>query len=1093
MALQSIFKNMNWKKILGLFLGIPILLFGSITAVIAYKKDAIVQDLISKANQDFKGKIALSGTKISPFENFPYISIDIQDFQVFETKNPGEKPVINLKDIYVGFDLWTIIQGTYDVKTIKLANGKIDIKQYLDNTFNIVKAFEPTKKVDDLEEEFHFDLQKVKIKNVTVVKTNLADSLVVQTFFDNAETQFKKDETYIKMGLNAALVLNIMKNEDTTFVKNKHLEVSTELSFHKKTHLLLFEPSSVQLENGLFGAKGSIDVDDDFNMNLEFTGKKPNFDLLIAFAPEDLIPTLKKYDNQGEIFFLATVKGKSANGNLPAVEAKFGCKNGFFDNTVTDKKLDEMAFNAYFTNGAKRNLETSAFYLNDFSAKPEAGRFKGNLKVVNFISPEIDLKLDSDFDLQFLSKFFNLNDLSNLTGNVKLSMKFHDIIDLAHPERSLEKLNQAYFSELLVTNLNFKSDSYHLPVKNLNLKATMDGNDFKMEYCRLQLGKSDLEWSGKINNVPAIIHQTAGEVVSEVHIKSKLLDFKELTANDTVKKKPFDEKIRNLKVDLAFKGAANTFLQSKSLPVGNYRIQDFYGKLEQYPHAFHDFDGSLKITESEIIVSKFDGQIDATDFNFDGKIKNYNLWLADKKMGDTQMEFDLTSNEIHFKDLFTYKSENFVPKEYRNEDIKQLKVHGRVALHYKDSLQSTDFYLDEFKGKMKIHPIKFEQFKGNVHAEKDVLTLNAISGKIGKSNFLVSGKYHLKKNESYKKQGDFLNFQSSYLDFDELLRYQESPTNSEKKVDHDSGFNLFELPFRNIKVNASINHLNYHKYVVKSLQTSMRMKENHTVVFDNLQFNAAGGKVSSKGYLNGSDPKNIYINPSLNIQKVNLDEVLFKFDNFGQDKMVSENVHGLFTGKITGKIALHTDITPKIDESTITMDVAIDNGRLDNFGPMQAMASFFKDKNLTKILFDKLENRLQLQNGKLILPNMLVNSSLGFIELSGSQDMNMNMEYYLRIPLKMVTGVAFQKLFGRKKEAVDVNQEDEIIYKDPNKKVNYLNLKISGTPENFKISVEKNKDLKRGKSVAHSQGYVKPDFSEDTITSTVREDSQQNN
>ena len=75
----------------------------------------------------------------------------------------------------------------------------------------------------------------------------------------------------------------------------------------------------------------------------------------------------------------------------------------------------------------------------------------------------------------------------------------------------------------------------------------MDGNDFKMEYCRLQLGKSNLELNGKINNVPAIIHQTNGEVVSEIHVKSKLLDFKELTSFDTIKQKPFDEKIRNLK------------------------------------------------------------------------------------------------------------------------------------------------------------------------------------------------------------------------------------------------------------------------------------------------------------------------------------------------------------------------------------------------------------------------------------------------------------------------------------------------------------------------------------------------------------------
>ncbi|MCA6421649.1 MAG: hypothetical protein IM568_02390 [Flavobacterium sp.] len=1080
---KKIFFN-KWKKVVLVFLGIPILLFGILILVISFKKDAIIQELLVTANADFKGKMALYGTQISPFENFPYISIDIKDFQVFETKATNQKPIINLKDVYVGFDLWTIISGKYDVKTIKLANGKINIIQYKDHSYNLVKAFETNKKIEDVEEEFHIDLQKIKLQNIVLQKTNLVDAITLNAYVSKAETKFKKDETHIKMGLDTKFVFNVIKGKDTTFIKNKHFDIATAFSFHKKSQLLQFESSTVTIENGVFGLEGKVDIKNNFDLDLVLTGKKPNFDLLIAFAPEDLIPTLRKYDNQGDIFFKTTVKGKSINGNLPAVEAKFGCKKGFFDNTITNKKLDDMTFSAYFTNGSKRNLETSAFYLTNFSAKPEAGRFKGNLKVINFISPEIDLKLDSDFDLEFLSKFFNLKNLSNVTGNIQLSMNFHDIIDLSNPEKSLKKFNQAYYSELLVTNLNFKSERYHLPVKNLNLKAIMDGNDIKMDYCRLQLGKSNLEMNGIINNIPAIIHQTNGEVVSEIHVKSKLLDFKELTAFDTIKQKPFNEKVRNLKLDLAFKGAASTFLQSKSLPVGNYFIQNLYAKLENYPHVFHDFGGLFEITENDINVKKFSGQIDTSDFAFDGKIASYNLWFADKKIGDTQMEFDLTSNALHFKDLFSYNGKNYVPKEYRDEDVKGLKFHGRVALHFKDSLQSTDFYVDEFKGKFKVHPVKFEQFKGNIHAEKDVLTINNVSGTIGKSNFTLSGRYHLKNNSYYKINGDYFNFQSTYLDFDELFSYKEQSTNANVKVDHDSGFNLFEIPFKNIKIDATIGHLNYHKYVIKKMTAKLRIKENHMVHFDNCQFNAAGGIVNLKGYLNGSNPKNIYLNPDLKIQKVNLDQVLYKFDNFGQDKLVSENLHGIFTGRITGKILLHTDLTPRIDDSNLQMDVVINNGRLDNFGPIQAMSNFFKDKNLSKVLFDKLENRLVLKNGRLILPNMVVNSSLGFIQLSGSQDRNMNMEYYLRIPLRMVTGIAFQKLFGRKREALDANQEDEIIYKDPNKRVRYINLKISGTPSNYKISLEKNKDIKNGKGFVKDESFLFDDLENESTENT---------
>jgi hypothetical protein len=65
------------------------------------------------------------------------------------------------------------------------------------------------------------------------------------------------------------------------------------------------------------------------------------------------------------------------------------------------------------------------------------------------------------------------------------------------------------------------------------------------------------------------------------------------------------------------------------------------------------------------------------------------------------------------------------------------------------------------------------------------------------------------------------------------------------------------------------------------------------------------------------------------------------------------------------------------------------------------------------------------------------------------------MEYYLRIPLKLVTQVGMTKLFGKKDDAS--NQEDEIQYRDESKRIRFVNLKLSGTPDNYKISLGKDK------------------------------------
>jgi hypothetical protein len=154
---------------------------------------------------------------------------------------------------------------------------------------------------------------------------------------------------------------------------------------------------------------------------------------------------------------------------------------------------------------------------------------------------------------------------------------------------------------------------------------------------------------------------------------------------------------------------------------------------------------------------------------------------------------------------------------------------------------------------------------------------------------------------------------------------------------------------------------------------------------------------------------------------------------------------------------VHPDLTPLLDHTEAQLDVDIRNGVLLNFAPIHALSSYFKDKNLDRVRFDTLRNQITLKNGALFFPNMNINSSLGYMEFSGTQALNMQMEYYLRIPLKMVTNVGFKMLFGKKEEEVDPDQVDAIQYRNMDKKVRFVNLKITGTPDDYKVSLGKAK------------------------------------
>ena len=129
---------------------------------------------------------------------------------------------------------------------------------------------------------------------------------------------------------------------------------------------------------------------------------------------------------------------------------------------------------------------------------------------------------------------------------------------------------------------------------------------------------------------------------------------------------------------------------------------------------------------------------------------------------------------------------------------------------------------------------------------------------------------------------------------------------------------------------------------------------------------------------------------------------------------------------------------------------------------MMMLSDYMGDKDLSSVRFDTLENHMDITNGELTIPNMTIESTLGHFELSGKQDMDLNMEYYVKIPWSVIKQGARYTLFGKNKEQSGKQDKDEIIRADSTKKTRYLNLKIKGNMDDYKISLGKDRNKSTG-------------------------------
>ena len=1051
MPFQQFFTKKRVRLFFWIIIIIPVILFTLFVGIIYYYQDSIVQHAIGIANKDMKGRFSVSGSHIAPFANFPQISIDLEHVKVYESKKKNADCLVHVKDVYVGFSLWDIVSGNYTIKGIKLKDGHIDVKQHKDGSINIANALESDLPPDKVEEDLHVDLKAISIENIDISKLNEETNLKLDIFINKAKSKFKSDNKNIDFRLETDFFISVLQDGDSTFFKHKHIHFDTQFSYNKANKMAVFNETQVELEKAVLDFNGSVRLINDIEVDLKLKGHKPDFNLFLAVAPEELKESLNSFENRGKIYFNATVKGKTANGNRPAIEAHFGCKEGYIANIESGKKMNDIGFDGYFSNGKNRDLNTMLFTLNNIKVKPEVGRFKGKLSVFNFLSPNVEMQIDADLDLDFLAKFTRAKELKDVGGKILLQMNFHDIIDFNQPEKSLARLNESYNSSLKVENFHAKIPGLSLPIKNLNLFATSSGHAVNLKYMSVTIGKSDFEMLGFLSDLPAIIHHTDIPVEADLKIHANRIDLAELTKDDAGKV-GLNEEVKQLDMKLKFITSARAVTESENLPLGEFFLEKCNAKLKNYPHAIHDLHADLLIGKQDLTLKDFKGFVDASDFHFSGIFHHYDFWFKPNLEGDAKIAFDFKSNHLKLAELLYYGGHNHLPLEYRKEELSNFDLKGHSELHFKaGEFVKTAVHLDNLTGKFKTHPVSLAGINGKINYQADQLSLEHLKGVVGHSDFDVSLLVHLDKS----KRRDFITLRANRIDVDEFLSHSTQQPTELHGTEHDKVWSIFDAEFPNIDCKLDVGSFNYDGYTINKLTADVKVFHDHHVEIKKIGLETAEGSISGSAVFSGRDKKHIYLEPNLTIHHLNLDKFMVKFDNFGQDYLVSQNVHGYFQGKVTGKIHLHADLVPKLDDSNLKVNMTITKGKLENYAPLIDLGTYFEDKNVAMVQFDTLTNELILSNGKLSIPQMVICSSLGFLKMEGSQGIlgKMDMDYTIGVPWAMIKEVARNKIFKRK--ADDDKDPDEIVKEKNGAK--YVYFRVSGDLENYSVNLVKGK------------------------------------
>jgi hypothetical protein len=1049
--------------------------------VLSTQQQRIVNVVVGKLNKQFKGELSIEESQISLFKNFPYVSVALHNGRFFPDKTKKGKPIYEFDRLYVGFSLPELLQQHYNVRILFMQGGYLDLVQDKNGTINLLEAesFQAdTTAVQvakaDTSAAIAVDLHKIVLKDMSISFLDNASGRKFSTRIDKLTSSFKMDSSQLTVALNSQLKLDATSGTDTILLdKRVQLDIQADYKLHSKLFEIL--SCNFKLEDAGFNVTGHANFSDTVDVDFRVKGGRQDFNLFTAFLPADVKENLKPFQYDGKLYFDAVVKGKMAEDRLPFIEISFGCEDAWFLNTGSNKKVDQLGFKGYYSNGSEHSLKTSEVHIINVSARPEKGIFKGNFVVRDFTDPRTLVQINSELELKFLGDFLGIHDLQQLTGKIKLDMDFKELHDITLPEESLNKLKEGIQSKLSVENLSFRIPGYPHPIRDMNIHAEMKNGRVNLDSASLKIGNSDLRLKGSISDVRAFLRDRDKKIKLVLNAGSKQMMLSELLSYDTALSRKWKEEIRGFNISLILETTVRQLLNPSPLPQGKFEMKNLRASFKNYPHTFKDLGATVMINDTLLRLRDFTGMIDSSDINFKGRVTNYHLWFDDIKKGRTQIAFDFKSNRFAMKDVLGKVSRQYIPRGYRREEMTNVWLRAKIDLKYDTIFRFAKAHIANVTADLKKHKLKLKDISGGVKYGSKVLALDTLRGKIGNSDFDISLKYYFKGIDRYNnKIANTLKFSSKFLDADEMSHYDLAPRKGRSRRDttavavkttvdssqHAQAFNIFMIPFSDFNAQVDIAKLKYNRLWLKDITAKLRMQIDQNIYIDTLMMKVAGGAVRMRGRLNGSNHEKIYFRSRINFDQVDLGKMLLKLDHFGQDVVVNKNVKGRLTGQIKSYVQVHPNLVPIMSNTKAEMILKIYNGSLVDFAPMQAMASYFKDKNLRLIRFDTLQNTLTFTNGMLDIPTMSINSSLGYIQVSGKQSLDLNMEYYVRVPMKMVTKVGLGALFSHKPEAVDMHQVDEIEYIDKDKKIAFMNLKVTGTPAGFKVGLGKDKTKK---------------------------------
>jgi hypothetical protein len=344
--------------------------------------------------------------------------------------------------------------------------------------------------------------------------------------------------------------------------------------------------------------------------------------------------------------------------------------------------------------------------------------------------------------------------------------------------------------------------------------------------------------------------------------------------------------------------------------------------------------------------------------------------------------------------------------------VKKGTFHGKLN-DAKTHRASGELSLQDVTLSFRQHPVIIRQLEGSLMLNNENLTVHHLAGNTRTSDFTFAGHFNNLVGYLWNRTPLFMKgaLQSSFLNFDEILARESHST-------RDTVYKIELASNVSFQLKLNVEKTRFRRFSAENIEGLISLHE-QTFRASRLSMSTMQGQAILSGFITVTATDSLQIGLDASLKSINIKEMFYQLGNFGQRVITDQHLQGEVTAEMSMYSQWSKQLICHTPSVTAQASLTIENGELNEFEPMKALARYLKGSDLNRIRFSTLKNTIEIRHRQVFIPQMDIQSSAADLTLAGSHSFDNVIDYRIQLLLSQVLGrkvKSYQTEFGEIEE-----------------------------------------------------------------------------